>query len=259
VDVSSATRRFADLTTAEVGTALSRDSVLVLPTGAVEPHGPHLPMSTDLVVAEELSAAVVDAGARAGHDVWLMPALAYTKSDEHAELPGTIWTRASTFFETLVDIGASIVGTPARRLLVINAHGGNSALVEVAARELRRRFGLQTFFAWGPATPGPTERGLGIHAGWAETSIMLHLRPDLVDMDHAHATIADTVAGYDHVGFTKTIRFGWLSTDFSESGVVGDPTGATATIGEVLFNDRVTELVAALGEVATFDPGRVRA
>ena len=156
--MSSATRRFADLTTAEVGTALSRDSVLVLPTGAVEPHGPHLPMSTDLVVAEELSAAVVDAGARAGHDVWLMPALAYTKSDEHAELPGTIWTRASTFFETLVDIGASIVGTPARRLLVINAHGGNSALVEVAARELRRRFGLQTFFAWGPATP-PTERG----------------------------------------------------------------------------------------------------
>ena len=89
----------------------------------------------------------------------------------------------------------------------------------------------------GTSRPGPTERGLGIHAGWAE-SIMLHLRPDLVDMDHAHATIADTVAGYDHVGFTKTIRFGWLSTDFSESGVVGDPTGATATIGEVLFNDR---------------------
>ena len=74
--MSTATRRFADRTTAEVGTALSRDSVLVLPTGAVEPHGPHLPMSTDLVVAEALSSAVVDAGARAGHDVWLLPALA---------------------------------------------------------------------------------------------------------------------------------------------------------------------------------------
>ncbi|MFZ2239843.1 MAG: creatininase family protein [Gordonia amarae] len=257
--MSTATRRFADLTTTEVGTALSRDSVLVLPTGAVEPHGPHLPMSTDLVVAEALSSAVVDAGAAAGHDVWLLPALAYTKSDEHAQLPGTMWTRATTFFETLVDIGASIVGTPARRLLVINAHGGNSALLEVAARELRRRFDLQTFFAWGPAAPGPTERGLGIHAGWAETSIMLHLRPELVNMSVARASVADAVAGCEHVGFGKTIRFGWLSTDFSESGVIGDPTGATAAIGQVLFADRVAELVAALGEVASFDPGRVRA
>jgi len=251
------TRRYAELTTEQITTVLSRDSVLVLPTGAIEPHGPHLPLATDLVVAEAVSSAVVERGAAAGHDVWLLPALGYTKSDEHAQLPGTLWLRASTLFETLVDIGAAVAQTPARRLLFLNAHGGNSALIEVAARELRRRFMLQTFFSSGPAQPGPTERGLGIHAGWAETSMMLHLRPDLVHMDKAVASVADAVADAAHVGFTKTVRFGWLSTDFAESGVIGDPTGASADMGAKLFEERVNALVAALGEIATFDPGRV--
>ncbi|MEE4024993.1 creatininase family protein [Gordonia sp. PKS22-38] len=251
-------RRYAELTTAEVSTALSRDSILVLPTGAIEPHGPHLPLATDLIVAEAMSEAVVERGADAGHDVWLLPALGYTKSDEHAHLPGTMWLRASTLFETLVDIGASMAQTPARRLLFLNAHGGNSALIEVAARELRRRFDLQTFFSSGPGQPGPTERGLGIHAGWAETSIMLHLRPDLVQMDQAVASVADAVADHEHVGFTKPVKFGWLATDFADSGVIGDPTGADAGIGEKLFDERVSTLVSSLGEIATFDPGRVR-
>lgn len=251
------TRRYAELTTEQVARLLSRDSVLVLPTGAIEPHGPHLPLATDLIVAEAVSAAVVERGAAAGHDVWLLPALGYTKSDEHAQLPGTIWLRAATLFDTLVDIGAALAQTPARRLLFLNAHGGNSALIEVAARELRRRFGLQTFFTSGPAQPGPTERGLGIHAGWAETSMMLYLRPDLVHMDKAAPCVADAVADAEHVGFTKTVKFGWLSTDFAESGVIGDPTGADATAGAQIFEDRVGALVQALGEIATFNPGRV--
>lgn len=251
------TRRYAELTTEQVGQVLSRDSVLVLPTGAIEPHGPHLPLATDLIVAEALSSAVVERGAAAGHDVWLLPALGYTKSDEHAHLPGTIWLRASTLFETIIDIGSALAATPARRVLFLNAHGGNSALLEVAARELRRRFDLQTFFTVGPGAAGPTERGLGIHAGWAETSMMLHLRPDLVQLDKATAAVADAVADAVHVGFTKTVRFGWLATDFTESGVIGDPTGADADSGARLFEERVDTLVAALAEISTFDPGRV--
>jgi creatinine amidohydrolase len=88
--------------------------------------------------------------------------------------------------------------------------------------------------------------------------MMLHLRPDLVHMDKAEPAVADAVADATHVGFTKTVKFGWLSTDFAESGVIGDPTGADAGIGAGLFADRVEALVAALGEISTFDPGRVR-
>ncbi|MEJ6550451.1 creatininase family protein [Corynebacterium sp. USCH3] len=257
----SASRRFADLTTAEVPTVLSEDSVLVLPTGAIEPHGPHLPVSTDLTVAEAVASEAVTRAAASGTDVWLLPPLAYTKSDEHALLPGTMWLRPETFFQTVVDLGRSIAATPARRLLFVNCHGGNSALLGVALRELRRRFDLHTFLMSGPALPGETERGIGVHAGWAETSMMLHIAPKLVDMGAATALgpqVADTVADCSHIGFGapgRPVTFGWLSTDLSESGVVGDPTGASAEVGRDLFEERVNDIVAALPEIASFTPG----
>lgn len=256
-----ASRRFADLTTAEVGSALSQDSVLVLPTGAIEPHGPHLPLSTDLTMAEAVAGAAVTQAATTGTDVWLLPSLAYTKSDEHALLPGTMWLRPETFLQTVVDLGRSIAATPARRLLFVNCHGGNSALLGVALRELRRRFDLHTFLVSGPALPGETERGIGVHAGWAETSMMLHIAPELVDMSAAAELgpqVADGVADCSHVGFGapgRPVTFGWLSTDLAESGVVGDPTGATAEAGRDLFEARVAEIVAALPEIASFLPG----
>lgn len=254
-------RRFADLTTAEVPHALTADSVLVLPTGAIEPHGPHLPLSTDLTVAEAVASAAVTQAAAAGNDVWLLPSLAYTKSDEHALLPGTMWLRPETFFQTVVDLGRSIAATPARRLLFLNCHCGNSALLGVALRELRRRFDLHTFLMSGPALPGETERGIGVHAGYAETSMMLHIAPGLVDMSAAEEMgpqVADTVADCSHIGFGapgRPVTFGWLSTDLAESGVVGDPTGASADVRAELFTQRVDEIVAALPEIASFTPG----
>jgi len=255
--MTTSTRQFADLSTVEVGTVLRRDSVLVLPTGAIEPHGPHLPLRTDLVVAEAVAAAAVERAVAAGVDAWLLPALAYTKSDEHSHFPGAMWLRGETLMSTLIDLGRSIAATPARRLLFVNCHGGNSALIEVALRELRRRFDLQTFLYAGPPRPGPSEEGFGIHAGWAETSIMLHLRPDLVDMTKAKSAVPHALTAYDEVGFGKPVRFGWLAGDFDESGVIGDPTGAEAAVGAELFGATVDALVRALPEVAAFDLGRV--
>ncbi|MQY18390.1 creatininase family protein [Nocardia macrotermitis] len=252
------TRQFADLSTTEVGASLNRDSVLVLPTGAIEPHGPHLPLRTDLVVAEAVAAAGVERAVAEGTDAWLLPGLGYTKSDEHSHFPGAMWISADTLMRTLIDLGRSIAATPARRLLFVNCHGGNSALLEVALRELRRRFDLQTFLYARSANPGPTEEGFGIHAGWAETSVMLHLRPDLVDMSLAKAAVPHALTEYKEIGFGKPVRFGWLADDFDESGVIGDPTGADAAIGAELFGASVDGLVQALPEVARFDPGRVR-
>ncbi|EOM74768.1 creatininase family protein [Rhodococcus rhodnii] len=252
-------RRYVDLSTTEVADVLSEDSILVLPTGAVEPHGPHLPLATDLVMAEALGAELVARGAAAGHDVWLMPALAYTKSDEHARLPGTMWLTAETLLHTLVDLGRSIAATPARRLLFVNCHGGNSALLEVALRELRQRFDLQTFLYSGPPRAGETERGFGIHAGHVETSMMLHVRPDLVDMTKAVRAVPVSIADARYVGFGKPVRFGWLADDFHESGVVGDALHANAGQGAEYFGETVDTVVAALDEIAAFDPGRVRA
>ncbi|TQS47025.1 creatininase family protein [Cryptosporangium phraense] len=241
---------FIDRTGPELG-ALDPDTVIVLPLGSIEQHGPHLPVSTDLTVASSVASAAVEA---AEVETLLLPALSYTKSDEHAWSPGTIWVSWDTLMRTLVDIGRSLATTPARRLVLLNAHGGNSALAAVACRELRREFGLQTFLAHPGLSAPPDERGLGIHGGHSETSIMLHLRPDLVKMEHARRWVPEHLADYEHIGFGKPVSFGWLSSDFNSDGVLGDASTATAAHGKELFETAVGTIASVLGEAQRFRP-----
>lgn len=256
-----ASRLLSELSGTAVTSRLTASSMVVLPTGAIEHHGPHLPLVTDALVADSVAAAAVDRVAGEGIDAWRLPTLSYTKSDEHHWAPGTMWLRYDTLYETLVDIGRSVAATPARTLVFVNGHGGNTALLQVANRELRRRFGLRTFFCpagrqgAGRGVDGePDERGLGIHAGWAETSLVLHLRPDLVDMSLAERNVPDYVATSELLGFhSKPVTFGWLSNDFGDSGVIGDPTGATAEAGRRMFGEHVDFVSAALREIAAFD------
>lgn len=259
--MTEATRRLDELRAPEVGARLSADSIIVIPLGAIEQHGPHLPLNTDLVVAAAAAEAVV---ARAGAecDAWLLPPLAFTKSNEHAWAAGTVWLSATTMLSVLDDIGRCLAATPARRVLFLNGHGGNSALVQVANRELRLRHGLRTFLAHPhvPADQGgashPSELGMGVHGGMDETSVMLHLRPDLVDMSSAVRRVPEGLASNTHARFGGTVSFGWLSDDFFPDGVIGDPTGATAEAGRAMFEASVAMLADALGEISRFDFGR---
>ena len=286
------TRRLHELRGPDVVPALGPHSVLVQPVGAIEQHGPHLPLSTDLLIAETLCERVV---AERGDelDLWLLPPLAYTKSDEHAWSPGTVWLSATTMLAVLDDLGRSLAGLPTKRLAFVNGHGGNSALLAVANRELRRHHGLMTFLlhprqppATTPAarvggTDGPTdaaagggdttdaragtggspggadaavvdELGMGIHGGRDETSMVLHLRPDLVDMSLAVRAVPEGIADRAHVRFGGDVAFGWCSDDLSPPGAVGDPTLASADLGRELVDGAVSSLGDALGEVATF-------
>jgi creatinine amidohydrolase len=254
--------RFADLTFREIE-ALDPDTVAVLPLGAIEQHGPHLPVSTDHLIASSVAEAAVASVADAGRtSVVLLPALAYTKSDEHHWAPGTLWLSWDTLMRTLVDIGRSLATTPIRRLLFVNGHGGNSALGQVACRQLRREAGLRTFFAHpfipvdqgGADVSDPGELGLGIHGGFKETSMVLHLRPDLVHMDLAERAVPEGLTEYSVIGFGKPVSFGWLSDDFGPAGHIGDPTGASADAGKVLFEGAVSAMAAAIEEASRFTP-----
>ena len=251
----------ADLSGPDIERRLTENSILVQPLGAVEQHGPHLPLNTDLIVANAVAEAAVS---RVGEelDVWVLPALAYTKSNEHAWSPGTIWLSATTLLAVLDDIGRCIAKTPAKRLVFLNGHGGNSSLLSAANRELRLKYGLMTFLAHPgmPADQGGTsaegEHGMGVHGGADETSIMLHLAPHLCTMTKAERRIPEALATNSYVKFGGKVSFGWLSNDFFEDGYIGDPTTATAEHGKELFDGSVTAFCEALREISTFNFGK---
>jgi len=251
-------RHLSHLRGPEVDKALTSASVLVQPLGAIEQHGPHLPLATDLAVAEAVAEAAVPRAVERGVAAWLLPPIAYTKSNEHAWNPGTIWMSARTMLSVLEDLGRCVAATPVRKLVFLNGHGGNSALVAMANRELRLQFGLETFLAHPsmPADQGggsaPSELGMGIHGGAEETSLMLHLRPDLVDMSKAVRAVPEHLADNEMVRFGGSVAFGWLSNDFGDHGHIGDPTAATAAHGKVLVDGAIRAFVEVLHEVSTF-------
>ena len=257
----SSSRELASLRAPELPAALTKDSIIVLPLGAVEQHGPHLPLNTDFVVADEVSRqAVANVGVETG--AWILPTLPFTKSNEHAWSAGTMWLSAATLMAVLDDIARSVASTAARKILFVNGHGGNSALTAMMNREIRLKWGLQTFLAHPhmPADQGGSsavsELGMGVHGGMDETSVMLHLRPDLVDMSLAVRRVPEKLAENDHVKFGGRVAFGWLSNDFFPDGHIGDPTGATAEVGQQMFSSAVQSLSDGLREVSRFDFGR---
>lgn len=256
-------RHFIELAQTEITTRISHTSILIQPLGAVEQHGAHLPLATDLLVAQAVAQAAVQ---RYGEelDLWLLPPLAYTKSNEHADFPGTIWLSATTVLSVLDDLGRSIAATPATKLVMLNGHGGNSALLQVACRDIRLAHGLMTFLAHPSVPPdqggssGAAESGMGVHGGHDETSLLLFLHPELVG-DDRRRSVPDALAGNAQVRFGGSVSFGWVASDFGDSGIIGDPTAASARYGEKLFEAAVTHFGDALAEVAAFQlPPRPR-
>ena len=254
-------RRLGDLRGPDVASRVTSRSIFVQPMGAIEQHGPHLPLNTDEVIATAVAEATLE---RVGEelDVWLLPTLTYTKSNEHAWAPGTIWLSATTMLSVLDDIGRCIARTNAQKLVFLNGHGGNSALLNVVNRELRLNYGLQTFTAHPSMPPdqggasAASELGMGIHGGTDETSVMLHLRPNLVDMSKAVRRVPEKIALNKHVRFGGAVSFGWLSNDFFVEGHIGDPTLAIAELGARMFASAVDNFSEALAEVSTFNFGK---
>ncbi|MCU4183187.1 creatininase family protein [Acidiferrimicrobium sp. IK] len=253
-------RRFTDLCGPDAGSA-GAGMVAVQPIGAVEHHGPHLPLATDAIIAEAVSEAVIDEAR--GVPLQLLPTLSYALSSEHLWAPGTVTLRAETLLAVLDDVGASLARAGVPRLVFVNGHGGNSALLRVACREIRVRHGLMTFLVHPsmPVDQGGTGRhdaegGFAIHGAAGETSMVMHLRPDLVDLGRAERSIPDWLGGYDHIGFGGEVSFGWSSNDIAPSGVIGDPTLATAELGKQLFEGAVGRLAPIMEEISRFSfPG----
>ncbi|MGE0231766.1 MAG: creatininase family protein [Flavobacteriaceae bacterium] len=254
-------QRFVEMTSAMVARAAGR-MVAVLPIAAVEQHGPHLPVGTDLMIAEGLLAI---AAGKLPDDVPLsvLPPIPFGKSDEHGGFAGTLSLSAETLIALLTDIGGSLAASGVGRLVILSGHGGNSECMGIAARRLRERYGMAVvatnFMRFGlpGGTVGDDEGRFGIHGGMVETSLMLHLAPDLVDMEKAadfvsaDQTMADN---HDFLGFSGPGGLSWMISDLNPTGAVGNAAAASAEAGRRIADWQAARLARLIEELAAFVP-----
>lgn len=205
-------------------------SIVLVPLGATEQHGPHLPLCTDTDVA----AALAQRCAQALPGCAVAPALAYGASGEHRGFAGTISIGCEALAHLLVELGRSASET-FERIVLVCAHGGNAEPLAAAVRTLRQE--SVNVIAWSPRWNGDA------HAGRVETSVMLALRPDLVRMDRACAGERRPLPA-----IWPQLRRGGVRA-VSENGVLGDPKGASAQEGERLLNSATARLVEAVLEL----------
>ncbi|HVC47640.1 MAG TPA: creatininase family protein [Terracidiphilus sp.] len=252
-------RNFSYLTWKQVDALPRETTLLVLPTAAIEQHGLHLPLATDTLINNLLLGKALE-GVPAELPIFALPPICYGKSNEHLGFPGTLSVSAQTFLAVVRDIGASLASAGFRKLALYNTHGGNTALVEVLARDLRAEFGLRTFSLFG--SPGAAfegvsaqERAYGFHAGEIETSFLLHAAPSLV---HPEEFTTNYIARVDRPEPLKpegsSANFAWLTRDIAPSGVLGDPSAATAEHGEQWSNDAAARIAELLVAMFHFEP-----
>jgi creatinine amidohydrolase len=248
-------RFWADYTARDFA-ALPRDRLIaVLPVGAVEQHGPHLPLRVDQAILDGILAATLPL-IPADLPALVLPTMAVGKSDEHSAFPGTLTFTAATLMAMWSDIGASVARAGVRKLVILNSHGGQIAPMDIVARDLRIRHGMlvvaANWFAMGlpPGLFTPEEERFGIHAGDMETSVMRALHPNLVQMQHARdfrPMVADL--GTRHLGLTPAGKLAWMAQDLHPAGACGNASLATAEKGRAVIDHAARQIVTLLEEV----------
>lgn len=223
------------------------NTVIIQPIGATEQHGPHLPLAVDAVIGEAVLGKALYA-LEPEVPAYALPTLHYGKSNEHWHFPGTITLSAQTLLAVLREVGESIYRAGFRKLVLMNSHGGQPQVLEIVARDLHQTyedFSVFPLFTWRvPNTAGELlsdqEKALGIHAGDAETSLMLSVLPDQVQMNKAVREFPQELPQESLLSMEGALPFAWVTRDLTHSGVLGDATVATREKG-----DRILETVAA--------------
>ncbi|MBN8949576.1 creatininase family protein [Rhizobium sp. 60-20] len=235
--------------------------IAVLPLGAYEQHGPHLPFETDTLIAEGIVSRLKVA-LPANLPVTFLAVEPVGYSIEHIDVAGT---RTLAFDEAVrrwLGIAERLGELGIRKLVMLNAHGGNSPLMTIVATEARVRFNMLavatswTRFGVPDGLIAPDDKAIDIHGGDIETSVMLALHPDKVDMSKAAnfpSRQSEFINDFSHLRAYGPHAFGWKMSDLSERGVAGNASAATAAKGEKLIAHAVKGLVELLEDVDKFD------
>ena len=254
-----------DLTSPEFAGLDPEATVAVLPVGAIEQHGPHLPVAVDTCIVDGIVRAVL-ALLPPGAPVLILPTTAVGKSNEHIDFPGTLTLSADTLTRVWYEIGTSVRRAGVRKLLLLNSHGGQPQVMQIVARELRIDHQMlvvaANWFSWGMPDGlfDSAELRHGIHGGTVETAMMLALRPDLVDgaaaADFVPVTVADDL-DCPRLRALGAAGLGWQAQDLNPEGACGDATRATAEKGRAVLDHVSDRFVELLTEVHRFDLKRL--
>ncbi|MGL4514770.1 MAG: creatininase family protein [Lacipirellulaceae bacterium] len=259
-------RRWSDATTVDFARFAALPAteraglVAVLPVGATEQHGPHLPVGVDAAIVDTLVERVI-AAAAAEVPFVVLPTVRVGKSDEHLAFPGTLSIGAETLVAILADLAEGVRRAGIKKLVFLNGHGGQSAVLDVAARDARHLGLLAVVCNWWafgfPDGLFPAEElRHGVHAGQVETSMMLAIAPHLVKAASAERFVPSSVGVERDYNRLATLpspgraHFGWLAQDLHPSGACGDAAAATAEAGERVLAHTTAALVELLAEVS---------
>ena len=261
------TKYWTEMRASDFRAARMAEVIAVLPVAAVEQHGPHLPVGVDVVIQQGYLDLVMDR-LPADLPVLVLPIQTVGVSTEHGAFPGGLSLSPETALAAWREIGASVARTGCRKLVIVNSHGGNSALVDILAQDLRARYEMLAVRAAWSRFGAPDglfsaqERAHGIHGGDIETSLMLAFAPDLVDMRRAGKFTPATVGFEKEFTWLRSDRplgFGWMAQDLSDNGAMGDASAATAEKGEALADYGATAFIELLRDVEAFDLARLGA
>jgi creatinine amidohydrolase len=254
-----------DLTTQDFANFDAERVVAILPVGAVEQHGPHLPVRVDAAINAGIVARAVEL-MPADCPALVLPMMPVGKSDEHLAFPGTLTLSYETLARIWYELGESVHRAGIRKILFLNSHGGQPQLLEIVCRDLRVKLGMFAASAMWPRLIDMDdlfeagENRHGIHGGQSETSVMLHLHPDLVEMNRAENFVPLSVQierESEMLGPEGAASFGWQTQDLNPKGACGDATKATADLGKLTVERAATRLLALIDEISRYPLSRI--
>ncbi len=243
-------RLIGELTFEDISERLSARSILCLPIGSIEQHGPHLPLNTDAVLAEAYTRRIVGRWG-ASLDLWQLPTLTVGLAREHEWAPGTLSLSVEGMAALMRDLGRAIVRTlPTRNLAIVNCHGGNRGILQALIQDLRADFGLNICVLhpaiWAESMDA-TSAMPDVHGGKVETALMLAVAPQLVRTERIARLKPRSADAVAKAILDPAVSWPWTTDDkrIANLGVIGDAQAASAAFGQRIL-DRVSEMAGGV-------------